>query len=164
MFCAKNLCKNVSHKKEVCDGAILLTGMMAGAVITTSFFLMKKIKDKKCSLKKAIKNCCAPLEEYNACECNEEHCDHERARNACGCPSEECDTEILHSHGCLGYPHDEYGGFADSKGDRPSDLSNPEIANQNVASASNDSPYLAKNAPGKSNPQPENKVNEVKKK
>ena len=146
----------------------LILGMISGAAVTAAVFIMKEAKKKKCSLKKALKSCCdfdgTDNTYENFCECNGDPNDHERARNGFDCHAEECDTDILHSHGCLGYPHDQYGGFANSNGDRPNDLSSPEIDNQKGIPEGNTSPYWEKNAQGKSNPQPENKVTEVKKK
>ena len=146
----------------------VLIGMLAGAAVTTSFFVIKKMLCKKASLKDALVGCCCGDDSNNTyenfCECNGSPDDHERARNGFDCHADECDTDILHSHGCLGYQHDHYEGFANSNGDRPNDLSNPEIDNQKGIPEGNTSPYWEKNARDKSNPQPENKVNEVKKK
>ena len=162
MFCSKK-----SSNYFMSLGSLIL-GMISGAALTTAFFTIKE--KKKCALSHAVKNTCecdrTDNTYENFCECNGDPDDHERARNGFDCHSatEECDTDILHSHGCLGYPHDQYGGFANSNGDRPNDLSNPEIDNQKGIPEGNTSPYWEKNAQGKSNPQPENKVNEVKKK
>ena len=153
-----------------CDsrGSALILGMLSGAAVTVAIFVIKEMKKKKSSLKKVLKSCCnfdgTDNTYENFCECGEDCNDHERARNGFDCHGEECDTDILHSHGCLGYPHDNNGGFANSNGDRPNDLSSPEIENQKGIPEGNPSPYWEKNAQGKSDPQPENNINEVKKK
>lgn len=168
MFCMKEAGKMMKNYKNDSKCGALILGMISGAAITATVFIIKEMKKKKCSLKKALKNCCGFDETNNTyenfCECNGDPNDHERARNGFDCHAEECDTDILHSHGCLGYEHDHYGGFANSNGDRPNDTSSPEIDNQKGIPEGNTSPYWEKNAQGKSNPQPENKVNEVKKK
>jgi len=168
MFCLKEAGKMMKNYKNDSKCGALILGMVSGAAITATVFIIKEMKKKKCSLKKALKNCCGFDETNNTyenfCECNGDPNDHERARNGFDCHAEECDTDILHSHGCLGYEHDHYGGFANSNGDRPNDTSSPEIDNQKGIPEGNTSPYWEKNAQGKSNPQPENKVNEVKKK
>ena len=163
MFCTKDNHKNCTTGGKC--GAFAV-GLLIGAAASATFCIVKKIKKKRCisKLKKNFCNCTdSGLE--NFCDCDENASDYERARNGCGnlSEAEEFDTDILHSHGCLGYPHDSCGGFADSNGDRPNDLSNPEIDNQKGVPEGNTSPYQAKNEHGKSNPQPENKVNEVKK-
>ncbi len=169
MFCTKNDKKiiNCTKKKSSKCGAFML-GAAFGAAMTAAICISKKAKKKCKCIKEAIKSSvcdCTDNSYENFCTCDEKD-DHERARNGFDCHSdaEECDTHLLHSHGCLGYPHDNFGGFANSNGDRPSDLSNPEIDNQMGIPEGNTSPYWAKNAGDKSNPQPENKVNEVKKK
>ena len=154
--------KNDDFMKCRCKRAslpILLAGMLAGSALTAAAFAFKKLKCKGESLKKLMADKCRCFDgdEGDFCEC--EPCDHERARNECACHAEESDTDLLHSHGCLGNPHDDCGGFADSKGDRPSDLSNPEIQSKGEWS-----PYEVKNYAPKEDPKPENKVNEVKKK
>lgn len=168
MFCAKKSCNLMGNQQSISTCSAVLFGMISGAAVATTVFIIKKMKEKKMSLKNALKDCCGCDETDNTyenfCECNGDPNDHERARNGFDCHAEEYDTDILHSHGCLGYQHDQYGGFANSNGDRPNDLSNPEIENQKGIPEGNTSPYWAKNAQGKSNPQPENKVNEVKKK
>ena len=164
MLCMK---KNVKPMKSQKGGAFIV-GLLIGSAATATFCIVKKIKKKKKERSGASKiRCdCTDNSYENFCNCDEGADDYERARNGCGNLSgtEKCDTDILHTHGCLGYPHDEYEGFADSNGDRPNDLSNPEIDNQKGIPEGNPSPYWAKNKRGKSNPQPENKVNEVKKK
>ncbi len=172
MFCSKKCAKMFDNKMNSgisCGGALIL-GMILGAAATVTVCSMKKMKEKGKSLSSAVSEKCAcdgtDNTYENFCECNGDPDDHERARNGFDCHSdaEECDTDILHSHGCLGYSHDHYCGFANSNGDRPNDLSNPEIDNQKGIPEGNTSPYWEKNAQGKSNPQPENKVTEVKKK
>ncbi len=142
----------------------LAMGFIAGAAAASVFFIVKAMKKgKKCSTKAVNCDPCHSDNTYeNFCDCDGEHGDYERARNGCG--AEEQDVDILHSHGCLGYPHDNYYGFADSNGDRPNDLSNPEIEGSKGIPEGNVSapPTAVKNARGKNNPQPENKVNEVK--
>lgn len=170
MFCTKKHEKMMGMKKTSAGGAMLL-GAMLGVAATAIFCNMKKIKKKCGCISDAVQKCgCDGTDNTyeNFCECNVDpdgHSDLERARNGFDChgEAEECDTDILHSHGCLGYPHDNYGGFANSNGDRPNDTSNPEIDNQKGIPEGNTSPYWEKNAQGKSNPQPENKVTEVKK-
>ena len=173
MFCTKNCKKTMANsmKRGSKCGAFML-GAAIGAAMTAAICISKKAKKKCKCIKDAIKNCgCDNTDNTyeNFCECNGDpdgHSDLERARNGFDChggETNECDTDILHSHGCLGYPHDNYGGFANSNGDRPNDTSNPEIDNQKGIPEGNTSPYWEKNAQGKSKPQPENKVNEVKK-
>lgn len=160
-----NLCKSDCGTSRL---SLALISALAGSALTASIFLIKKMKCRCGSLKQALCNCRDYSDSDNSyenfCECDGDPCDHERARNGFNCHAEECDTDILHSHGCLGYPHDNYEGFADSNGDRPNDLSSPEINNQKGIPEGNSSPYWAKNAEGKSNPQPENNINKVKKK
>ena len=167
MFSIKNPCNKGKNCRSTSDALIFTFGMVLGGVATAAAFLMGDVKKKKCSLKTALKNCC-DFDSNNIgddlCDCEDGHCDYERARSGFDCHAEECDADILHSHGCLGYPHDDCGGFADSKGDRPNDTSNPEINRQQSLPDEKSSPYSAKNAFGKNNPQPENRVNEVKKK
>ena len=166
MFCMR---KNIkpAEKPKSGKGSAFAIGMLMGAAATATFCIVKKIKKKKAHSKQKKGICLCDENDYENfdedCGCLD---DYERARNGCGNLSgtEECDTDILHSSGCLGYPHDEYGGFADSKGDRPNDLSCPEAVNRGTKYAEQESPYQAKNKGGKSNPQPENRVNEVKKK
>ena len=156
--------KNDDFMKCRCKRAglpILLAGMLAGSALTAAAFAFKKLKCKGELLKKLVEDKCrcfdGDKDEGELCEC--EPCDHERARNDCICHAEETDTSILHSHGCLGNSHDDYGGFADSKGDRPSDLSSPEIESKGEKS-----PYEVKNNAKKEDPKPENKVTDIKKK
>ena len=157
MFCLK---KHDNHKKgcsEGLSGGAFTAGIMLGAAATAAVFLIKKMKEKQCSLGKAISDCCTCFDDgLSTCDSPD---NYEQARNNCGCHAEESDVSDLESCGCLmGYPHDDCGGFADSKGDRPNDLSNPEIEDKGS------SPSEVKNTEGKSNPQPENKISEVKKK
>lgn len=172
MFCSKKCDKmlnSMRHDSTYHYGS-LVVGMILGAAVTGAVCTLKKMKNKGKCLSSAISQKCTcdgtDNTYENFCECNGDPDDHERARNGFDCHSdaEECDTDILHSHGCLGYPHDNYCGFANSNGDRPSDPSSPEIDNQKGIPEGNTSPYWEKNAQGKSNPQPENKVNEVKRK
>lgn len=137
----------------------LLIGMLAGSALTAVAFGFNKLKCKGKSLKKLMEDKCHCFEDDGDSICECEPCDHERARNNCTCHAEESDTDILHSHGCLGNPHDDFEGFADSKGDRPSDLSSPELEDKGECS-----PYEVKNSTPKQDPKPENKINEVKKK
>ena len=143
----------------------MAVGFILGAVAASVFFISKAAKKENCS-KKPITD----LQYDDSCyEDSDGHDDYERARNGCNSHSadEEGDTDILHSCGCLpGYSHDDYRGFADSKGDRPNDLSNPELENAASGSHGNapSSPMEVKNAKGKSNPQPENKITEAKRK
>ena len=162
MFCIKKPCNQGKKCRSSSDAFIFTLGTVFGAAATASAFLLGKAKLKKCSLKKALKSCCDFGSDEDFCNCEDEHCDHERARSGFDCHAEECDTDILHSHGCLGYAHDDCGGFADSKGDRPNDTSSPELDKQKGIPDEKSSPYWVKNSRGKSNPQPENKINEVK--
>lgn len=161
MFCPKSYEK--AARKCNCGskcGAVIV-GMLSGAVLTAIAFVAKDMKKKKCSVKKAAKERCGSNESFgdeNQCDCDGSHDDAERARNDCYRHDEECNTSLLHSSGCLGYPHDDYEGFACSKGDRPNDLSNPELDNQKANPKSNSSPYMAKNIPGKGDPQPKNRI------
>ena len=172
MYFIKNSCNKPQKYQSTSDIFVFTFGAVLGATATAAAFLFGEAKKKKCSLKNVLKGCCdfeIGTDGPSPCDCepeqcDDEHYDHERARNSFDCHAEECDTAILHSSGCLGYPHDDCGGFADSNGDRPNDTSNPEIDRQKGADAGKASPYLAKNSCEKSNPQPENKVNEVKKK
>ena len=162
MFSIKKPCSQSKKCSSSSSTLVFTLGAILGGAATAAAFLLGKAKLKKCSLKKVLKNCCDFGGEEDFYSCEDEHCDHERARSGFDCHAEECDTDILHSHGCLGYPHDDCGGFADSKGDRPNDTSNPEIDKQKGVPDEKASPYSTKNSRGKSNPQPENKVNEVK--
>lgn len=169
MLCSKDMCKAIKKCdcKEQKYGPLIL-GMVSGAAAATALYLIKCVMKKKSAIKQALKERCGydgcDNTYENFCECNGDPDDHERARNGFDCHAEECDTDILHSHGCLGYQHDHYEGFANSNGDRPNDPSNPEIDNQKGIPEGNTSPYWEKNARGKNNPQPENKITEVKKK
>jgi hypothetical protein len=134
-------------------------GALIGSAVTALFFCAGKIKNAA-KMKNPQSGCDCKNDGDDFCECGCDS-DYERARNRCDC-AEESDTDILHSHGCLGYSHDDYCGFADSNGGRPSDLSSPEIPNQKGKTEENSTPYNAKNSRGKGNPQPENAVNRVK--
>ena len=140
----------------------MAAGFIIGAAATALFFITKDGKKSLKANEKSRRSSRGGDACDDFCTCDEPHSDYERARNGCDChgADEEGDAAILHSHGCLGYPHDDYYGFADSNGDRPSDLSNPEIE----LSDASYSPAAVKNGHGKSNPQPENKITEVKKK
>ena len=125
MFCLK---KHDNQKKNCADGSskgAFALGMLIGAAATAAVILVKKMKEKQCSSGKAISECCPCFDDdLSTCDCPD---NHEQARNGCDCHTEENDLSLLDSCGCLmGYPHDDQGGFADSKGDRPNDLSSPE--------------------------------------
>ena len=166
MFSLKKQGKFSGREKKSHTGGALLLGMALGAAASAALIKLKDSKIKKCGLAKAVEGFCNDKSDSLCdCDCDCDCSDHERARNGFDCHeghTEEGDIDILHSHGCLGYPHDDSFGFADSKGDRPNDLSVPQFAADQ--SEVRDSVLEVKNSKNKSNPQPENRVNEVKKK
>ncbi len=182
------LCKKKSCDKK-CDlktklGYMLL-GVAVGSAGVAGFCLKCKLIKKKNGFMSSLCDCgcmdTLKLKKHsnghsesnntyeNFCECDcepDNTCgpyDTEGARNGYygHSDSEKCDMDELHSHGCLGYPHDEYCGFASSHNDRPNDQSSPEIENQKGIPEGNMTPLSVKNKAQKFNPQPENAVTDA---
>ena len=177
MLCKKNLCQKKCDLKTKLG--YMLIGVSVGAVGAVAFCLKNKILKKKKGLISSLCDCgcmdslmhkkhCGEsdnsYENFSECDCEpDDTCGaygYENARNGyyAHCDSNKCDIDGLHSHGCLGYPHDEYCGFASSHDDRPNDLSNPEIDDQMGIPEGNTTPMSVKNKAKKFNPQPENAV------
>ena len=111
---------------------------MVGAATAVCAMIAKERKTKKSG--GAVSCDCSELD-VECDECDDQYCDFERARNDLKGCEDESERDHLDSCGCLGYPHDQYGGFADSKGDRPNDLCCPVLDESD--------PQAAKNAPRK---------------
>ena len=178
MLFKNSSCKNKNNFKTKLG--FMLLGVMVGGAGATVLCCKNKLMKKKKNLISSICDCgcmenlmpkkhkgCETdntYENFSECDCEpDDTCGaygYENARNGyyAHCDSKKCDIEGLDSSGCLGYPHDDYCGFASSHDDRPNDLSNPEIDNQMGIPEGNSTPMSAKNEPKKFNPQPENAI------
>lgn len=178
MLFKNNLCKNKCSLKSKLG--FMLLGVVVGGAGATVLCCKNKLMRKKKNLMSSICDCdcieslmpkkhkgCETdntYENFSECDCEPDNTcgpyDTEGARNGYfdHSDSEKCNMDELHSHGCLGYPHDEYCGFASSHDDRPNDLSSPEIENQKGIPEGNMTPMSVKNKAQKFNPQPENAV------